>query len=154
MGQRRHQYAAQAKYRQRKPHPEGQKHFGLAKDLHADGVEQSEQDHHAHAHHPGALLGGKMGVERFKIHQRHDPGEDGLRRAGKDMHDQIGAERAGDGEKAPHAAGDVVIHRSGGGDKRRGLGEGGHLRLHHNKGQQYRQGKGIAPHAETAGKDS
>ena len=67
------------------------------------------------------------------------------------MHDQIGAQRAGNGEKAPHPAGDIVIYRAGSGDQRRRFGKGGDLCLHHDKRQQYRQREGIAAHAKTAG---
>ncbi|EJK92069.1 hypothetical protein UUU_09600 [Klebsiella pneumoniae subsp. pneumoniae DSM 30104 = JCM 1662 = NBRC 14940] len=151
MSHRRHKNAAQAENGQRGPHAEGQHHFDLAEDFHADGVEQAENHHHADAHHPGILVSGHLGVNRLEVHQRHNARQDRLRRPGEDMDDQIGAQRAGDSEEAAHAAGDIVVHRTGGGNERRRLGKGGDLRLHHNKGQQHRQREGIAAHAEAAG---
>ncbi|SQC09112.1 Uncharacterised protein [Klebsiella pneumoniae] len=145
MGDRRHKNAAQAENGQRGPHAEGQHHFDLAEDFHADGVEQAENHHHADAHHPGILVSGHLGVNRLEVHQRHNARQDRLRRPGEDMDDQIGAQRAGDSEEAAHAAGDIVVHRTGGGNERRRLGKGGDLRLHHNKGSSTASAKVSPP---------
>ena len=42
-----------------------------------------------------------QGIEVLEVHQRHDAGENGLGGAGEDVHDQVGRQRAGDGEKRP-----------------------------------------------------
>ncbi|MNY61823.1 hypothetical protein D3C86_1985480 [compost metagenome] len=67
------------------------------------------------------------------------------------MHNQVGRQRAGNGKKASHTTGDIVIDRSGGRQDRRRFREGGELGLHHDKGDQHRQREGIAADAETAG---
>ena len=110
MGHRRHKNPAQAEDGQRAPHPEGQYDFNLSEDLDANGVQQAEHHHHPDADHPGILVDGHLAADGLKVHQRHHPGQDGFRGAGKNMHDQIGAQRAGNGEKAPHPAGDIVIY--------------------------------------------
>ena len=87
----------------------------------------------------------------LEVHQRHDPGQDGFRGAGKDMDDQVGRQGAGDRKEAAHAAIDVVVDRAGGRQDRCGFGKGGRLGQHHHHGDQHRHREGAAADAKAHG---
>ena len=95
---------------QRAPHTEGQDYLRFAEGFDSKSIEQTKDNHHPHAHHPRGVMLFHHRIEVFKVHQRHDPGENGFGGAGENMDDEISGQRAGDGEKTPHAAGDVVIN--------------------------------------------
>jgi hypothetical protein len=46
-------------------------------------------------------MSGHLAADGLEVHQRHHPGQNGFRGAGENMYDQIGAQRAGNGEKRP-----------------------------------------------------
>ena len=148
---RRGDQAQYAEHHQGGPHAEGQDDLRAAKCADAKGIQHTEHQYETDAQQPRAAGRLCQGIEVFEVHQGHDAGEDGFGGAGEHMHDQVGRQGPGDRKEPAHAAVDVVVHRTGGGQYRRGLGKGGGLGQHHHHGDQHRQGKRAATDAKAHG---